>query len=43
MKETVTYYTFRDAFRTYGRLNNFTSDGLRVLFDDLEQWEEDCG
>jgi len=43
MKETVTYYTFRDAFRTYGRLNNFTSDGLRVLFDDLEQYEEDSG
>ena len=43
MKETVTYYTFRDAFRAYDRLNNFTSDGLRVLFDDLEQWEKDCG
>ena len=42
MKETVTYYTFRDAFRAHDRLNNFTSDGLRVLFDDLEQHEEDC-
>ena len=43
MKVTVTYYTFRDAFRAHDRLNNFTRDGLRVLFDDLEQYEEDCG
>ena len=42
MKETVTYYTFRDAFRAI-RPDNFTSDGLRVLFDHLEQYEEDCG
>ena len=42
MKATVTYYTFRDAFRAI-RPENFTSDGLRVLFDDLEQYEEDCG
>ena len=42
MKQTVNFSTFRDAFRAI-RPDNFTSDGLRVLFDDLEQYEEDCG
>jgi len=42
MKQTVNFCTFRDAFRAI-RPDNFTSDGLRVLFDDLEQYEEDCG
>ena len=43
MKETVTLSTFRDAFRAMNRNDHFTWDGLRVLFDDLEQYEEDCG
>ena len=42
MKETVTYYTFRDAFCAI-RPNNFSYEGLEVLFDDLTQYEEDCG
>jgi hypothetical protein len=43
MKETVTLHTFRDAFRTMNRLDNFSYEGLAVLFEDLEQYEEDCG
>lgn len=41
MKETVTLSTFRDAFRAI-RPNNFSDEGLEVLFDDLTQYEEDC-
>ena len=43
MKKTVTLSTFRDAFRTMNRLDHFSYEGLAVLFDDLEQYEEDCG
>ena len=42
MKETVTLSTFRDAFRAI-RPNNFSYEGLEILFDYLEQYEEDCG
>ena len=41
MKQTVDFYTFRDAFRAICP-DDFTSDGLQVLFDDLTQYEEDC-
>ena len=43
MKETVTLSTFRDAFRTMNRNDHFSYEGLAVLFDDLTQYEEDCG
>ena len=44
MKETVTVYRFRDAFRqsdTYK--NNFSYEGLTTLFEYLEEleWEMD--
>jgi len=42
MKETVTLSTFRDAFRAI-RPDNFSYEGLAVLFDDLTQYEDDCG
>jgi len=42
MKETITLSTFRDAFRAI-RPENFSYEGLEVLFDDLTQYEEDCG
>ena len=42
MKKTVTLSTFRDAFRTMNRLDHFSYEGLAVLFEDLEQYEEDC-
>jgi len=43
MYQTVTFEDFRDAFRAYDRLENFTYDGARILFDYLEQYEEDTG
>ena len=44
MKETVTVYRFRDAFKqsdTYK--NNFSYEGLNALFEHLEEleWEMD--
>jgi len=44
MKETVTVYRFRDAFRqsdTYK--NNFSYEGLHALFEYFEELEDDCG
>lgn len=41
MKQTVNFYTFRDAFRAI-RPDNFSAEGLSVLFDDLVQYEKDC-
>lgn len=42
MKTTVNFYTFRDAFKAI-RPDNFTSEGLSVLWDYLEECEQDCG
>lgn len=42
MKTTVNFYTFRDAFKAI-RPDNFSREGLSVLWDYLEQYEEDCG
>ena len=44
MKETVTVYRFRDAFKqsdTYK--NNFSYEGLNALFEYIEQLEDDIG
>ena len=42
MKTTVTETTFVDAFRAF-RPKNFSYDGLRVLFNYLEEYETDTG
>jgi hypothetical protein len=42
MKTSINVYDFREAFRRMER-NNFSYDGLEVLFEYLEQLEEDCG
>lgn len=34
---------FRDAFRAAGRKDQFSYDGLRVIFDYLEEYEESTG
>lgn len=36
-------YQFREAFRIAGRMNNFSYEGLEVLFDYLENLSEDMG
>ena len=43
MKTTVNLYDFRDAFQRADRAANFSYDGLRVLFEHLEQLELDTG
>ena len=37
MKTTVNIYTFREEFNRMGRGNQFTYDGLELLFDYLEE------
>lgn len=41
MKTTVSFYQFRNDFKEL-RPNNFSEDGLQVLFDFLEDMEEQC-
>jgi len=42
MKTTVYLNEFRDYFNQV-RPNNFSYEGLSILFEYLEQWEEDTG
>lgn len=43
MKITVSVSDFRDSFRRCGRENQFSYEGLQVLFDYLEEYEESAG
>lgn len=43
MKKTINFYDFRQAFIDYDRQDNFPNGGLSVLWDYLEQYEEDTG
>lgn len=43
MKQTVNQLAFMDAFHAHGRYDQFGYDALRVLFEYLEQYEEDTG
>jgi hypothetical protein len=43
MKQTITFSQFHDAFRDMGRLDNFSYDGLKVLYDWFEDLDDDCG
>ena len=43
MKTTISLYDFRDAFHQAGRSNQFSHDGLRVLFEYLEEYEDSTG
>jgi hypothetical protein len=42
MKTTVNWFDFRNAFEARSRTNHFSYEGLSVLFDYLEQYENDC-
>ena len=42
MKTTVSFYSFRDAFQA-SRPNNFSYEGLSVLWDYLEEYEDSTG
>lgn len=43
MKTTVSIYDFRDAFQRAGRGQQFSYDGLEILFDYLEDYEAGSG
>ena len=42
MKQTVNFYTFQKAFQDL-RPNSFTYEGLRALFEYLEELEDSNG
>jgi len=43
MNRSISFCDFQDAFRDYDRKENFSYDGLKALFDYLEQYEDDTG
>jgi len=44
MKESnLSLSTFMDRFTEMDRRENFSYDGLKALYDYIEQYEEDCG
>ena len=43
MKQSIDFSAFHDAFKAYDRLDNFSYDGLKALFDHLAEYEEDTG
>lgn len=43
MKTTVNRYAFERAFADAGRKDQFSYEGLKALFEYLEQYEEDTG
>jgi hypothetical protein len=43
MKTTVYFNDFRDAFRAFDRLDNFSYEGLETLFDYLMEYEDSTG
>lgn len=43
MIERVSLYRFEQAFREHGRQDSFSYDGLKALFEYLEELEDDTG
>ena len=43
MKKIINLADFRQAFKNYGRENQFSYEGLETLFNHLEEYEEGTG
>ena len=43
MKQSATFNDFCDAFHAHNRYDSFGYDGLCVIFDYLESYEQDTG
>ncbi len=43
MIKTITLYDFIEAFRTMGRGNQFTHAALELIFDYIEEYEQETG
>ena len=41
--KTFNEYSFINEFRLYNRIDNFSLNGLRILFESLERAAVDCG
>lgn len=42
MKQSINFFQFVYAFHAHDRYDSFGYDGLRIIFDYLEQYEQDC-
>jgi hypothetical protein len=43
MKTTIDFADFREAFRRYDRESSYSREGLMMLFDYFESYEEETG
>jgi hypothetical protein len=43
MKQTINLHQFRNAFKDMNRENQFSYEGLALLFDALEDFEQNTG
>lgn len=43
MKRSIYFDDFVEAFEEMGRMGHFSEEGLKALFDYLEEYEEDTG
>ena len=43
MIQTISVYDFRDAFKRYGRGDQFSYEGLELIFDYIEEYEDSTG
>ena len=43
MIQTISIYDFRDAFKRYGRSDQFSHEGLELIFDYIEEYEDSTG
>jgi len=42
MKQSINFSQFHDAFRDHDRLDNFSYDGLKALYEWIEDLDEQC-
>jgi len=43
MIQTIDSHDFREAFKRMGRADNFSHEGLRLIFDYIEEYESSTG
>ena len=43
MKQTIYFTNFVDAFKAYNRMDNFSYDALKAIFEYIEDYERDSG
>ena len=41
--QTIDKYTFAEAFKRYNRMENFSYNGMEILFDYLEEYSDATG